>query len=115
MVKAIYLLKRKPGLSRAEFREHYEKVYVPLTLGLFPTIRKSVRNYIIPDDIPTGAAEPDFDCMTEVWFDDTEGYQAMIDAAAGDAGQAVLHCEKVFLDETETVYSLVEEVESEID
>ena len=114
MVKAIYLLKRKPGLSRAEFREHYEKVYVPLTLSLFPTIRKYVRNYIILNETPAGAAEPDFDCLTEVWFDDMEGYQVMMDALAGDAGRADAHCQKVFLNQTETVYSLVEEVESEI-
>jgi len=114
MIKAIVLFKRKAGLSLAEFREHYEGVYVPLTLGLFSTIRKSVRNYIIPNTTPPGAAEPDFDCITEVWFDDIEGYQAMIDISAGDAGQAVIHCQKVFLDETKTVYSFVEEVESEI-
>ena len=114
MIKWIALIKRRPGLSRAEFREHYEEVYVPLALSLYPTIRKHVRNYIIPDDLHAGAVEPDLDCVTEVWFDDMKGYQAMFDAAAGDAGQADIHCEKVFLDMTQTLYSLFEEVESEI-
>jgi len=114
MVKTIYLIKKKPGLTPAEFREHYEEVYVPLALSLYPTIRKSVRNYTIPNDIPTNAVDLDFDCMTEVWFDDMEGFQAMVDTANGDAGQADVHCQKVFIDLTQTAYSLVEEVESEI-
>jgi len=112
VVKIMFLLKRKPGLSRAEFREHYEEVYVPLALSLYPTIRKHVRNYIIPDDIHTDPAEPDLDCVVEVWFDDMEGYQSMIDAGAGDAGQADIHCQRVFLDVIRPTYSFVEEVES---
>ena len=114
MVKAIYLVKKKPGLTPAEFRKHYEEVYVPLALSLYRTIRKSVRNYTIPSDIPTTAVDLDFDCLTEVWFDDMEGFQTMIDTAAGHAGQADVHCQKVFMDWTQTAYSLVEEVESEI-
>ena len=114
MVKGIALLKRKPGLTPAEFREHYEEVHAPLALSLFPTIRKYVRNYITTSIIDNGVEEPDFDCIAEHWFDSMEDIQSMIDTSAGHAGVALDHSEKVFADGTKTVFFLVEEVESEI-
>ena len=69
MVKAIALIKRKPGLSREEFVKHYEEVHAPLILGLLTTIKRYARNHII---VPAGAEEPEFDCVTELWYDDME-------------------------------------------
>jgi len=114
MVKAIFLLKRNLGLTPAEFRQQYEEVHVPLEMSLLPNIRRSVRNYITTNIIPADAEEPDFDCITELWFDDMEGFQAMMDAGDGEAGQALRHSAQVFVDGTKTVHFLVEEVESEI-
>ena len=118
MVKGIVFLKRKSGLSREEFREQYEGVHVPLALSLLPTMRRYVRNYITANVISGSAAEPDFDCIAEQWFDDMEGFQTMIDTmtgtSAGHASQALGHSVMVFLDTTKTAYVLVEEVESEI-
>jgi len=117
VVKAIFLLKRKFGLTHAEFREHYEEVHAPLEIGLLPNIRKSVRNYVTTNVMPDSVEELDFDCITEIWFDDNlDGVQAVIDAATGGGGsnQALRHSGKVFLDTPKTVYLIVEEVESEI-
>ena len=114
MVKGIALLKRKPGLSVEEFRKHYEGSHALLALKLVPTIRKYARNYVTTIAFPSGAGEPEFDCITEQWFDDMEGFQAMRDIAASEAGRAISEDEKKFLDRTKTVYLLVEEVESEI-
>jgi len=115
MIKRIILLKRKPGLSPEQFRKQYEEVHVPLALNLLPTVRKFVRNYVITTNaIPTSNEEPEFDCITEQWFDDMEAYQAMMEAAAGDAGQALKHSGQVFVDGAAVVRFLVEEVESEI-
>ncbi len=115
MVKGIVLVKRKPGLTPAEFRQHYEEVHVPLTLSLFPTIRKYVRNYVATIAFPASVEEPEFDCITELWFDDMEDFQAMMDETGGGAVRAMAHSQKVFLDAAKTVYFLVEEVESQID
>jgi len=109
------MLKRKPGLTPAEFRRQYEEVHAPLALSLFPTIRKYVRNYITTNVMSADAEEPDFDCISEHWFDNVEDVQAMMGAMTADAGQALGHSGKVFLDMPKMVYLLVEEVESEID
>ena len=115
MIKRIILLKRKPGLSPEEFREQYEGVHAPLVLNLIPTIRKYVRNYITTNAVPAGAVEPEFDCITEWWFEDMESYQAMmVDASDGDAGQALGHSVQAFVDAAKLVHFLVEEVESEL-
>ena len=118
MVKIIFLLKRKPGLTPAEFRQHYEEVHAPLVLNLSPNIRRYVRNYITTNVIPTEAEESDFDCISEIWLDDNvEGIPTMIDTAAerGDhIQQAIGHSGKVFLDQTKVIRLIVEEVESEI-
>ncbi|MFC2000100.1 EthD domain-containing protein [Chloroflexota bacterium] len=116
MVKAILLLKRKPGLTSAEFRQQYEDVHAPLVLKQYPNIRKYVRNYITTNVMPADVEEPDFDCITEVWFDDMEGVQAIMDTmtGGGDASQALRHSGKVFVDAPKMAYLIVEEVESGI-
>jgi len=117
MVKIIFLLKRKPGLTPAEFRQQYEEVHAPLALSLFPNVRRYVRNYIMTNVMPADAEEPDFDCITEIWLDDNvEGTHTMIDATTGrgDPSQALGHSGKVFLDATKVVRLIVEEVESEL-
>jgi len=113
MVKGIVLLWRKPGISHEEFRKHYEESHAPLALSLFP-IRKYVRNYVKNTVFHVDTPEPDFDCITEQWFDDMEGFQAMMDAGAGEAGRVVAEDERKFLDRRKTVYFLVDEVASEI-
>jgi hypothetical protein len=41
-----------------------------------------------------------------------EGFRAMVDASAGEAGRVIRDDEKEFLDRTKTVYLIVEEVAS---
>jgi uncharacterized protein (TIGR02118 family) len=112
MVKGIALLKRKSGLSREEFRRHYEEVHAPLAKRLFPSIKKYVRNYVTIKPFPARAGEPEFDCITEQWFGSMEGFQAMVDASAGEAGRVIRDDEKELLDRTKTVYLIVEEIAS---
>jgi len=64
MIKAISLLKRKPGISLEEFSKHYEEVHVPLAMRHFP-FKRYARNYVASP----GAEELGFDCITEVWFE----------------------------------------------
>jgi uncharacterized protein (TIGR02118 family) len=68
MFKFMVMMKRKPGITREEFRRYYEEVHAPAALKRFP-IRKYVRNYVV---VPPGAPEPGFDCITEFWYDSME-------------------------------------------
>jgi uncharacterized protein (TIGR02118 family) len=112
MVKGIALFKRKPGLSLEQFRNHYEQVHAPLARSLFPSIRGYVRNYVTAAPFSPGGEEPEFDCITEQWFDSMEGFQSMANIFNGEAGRVIREDEKRFLDRNRTVYLIVEEVAS---
>jgi len=105
MIKAVSLIKRKQGLSREEFIRHYEEVHVPLALQHFP-FQRYVRNYII---IPPGSEEPDFDCITEVWFGSMEDCQAAAEFSASAAYKVISDDEEKFMDRDKIVAFLVEE------
>jgi uncharacterized protein (TIGR02118 family) len=113
MIKSIALIKKKPGLSQEEFIKHYEEVHAPLALKHFPTFKRYVRNYIIA--FP-GTPEPDFDCVTEFWFDDIEGAMA-VQETLGDykteIGKIFLADEEKFQDRGKTRNFLVDERVSE--
>ena len=109
MIKAIALIKRKPGLSQEEFSRHYEEMHAPLALKYFPTIKRYVRNYIIT---PPGVEEPEFDCITEFWFDSMAGAQAVTDALGEyktEIGQVFREDEDKFMDRSSRVSFPVEE------
>ena len=110
MVKAIALLKRKPGLSPEEFRKHYEEIHAPLAKKLFPFMRKYVRRYVIAAPFSPADTEPKFDCITEEWLDDTEAFKRMLDIYMSEAGRPIREDEKELFDMTKMEYFLVEEV-----
>jgi len=109
MVKVIALIKRKPGISREEFAKHYEEVHAPLAVKYLPSIKRYARNHIIT---PPGVEEPGFDCISEFWYDDMEGYQAVLDALGDyktEIGQIFYDDEETFMDRSKVVGFLVEE------
>jgi len=109
MIKSMMLIKRKPGLSREEFIQHYEEMHAPLALKHFPTFKRYVRNYVIP--LPD-TEELGFDCITEIWFDNIEGAMAVTEAL-GDyktkIGRIFLNDEEKFMDRGRRVSFLVDE------
>ena len=110
MIKSIALIKRKSGLSREEFIKHYEEVHVPLILKYVPTIRRHVRNHIIS---ALRQKELEFDCITEAWFDDMDGYKTAIGVWRTEIGQVIRDDEDIFLDRSKLLMYLVEERSSE--
>ncbi len=65
MIKIMLLVNRKSGISREEFRRHYEEVHAPLASSHLRHLVRYVRNYV------TDQFRSDFDCdvVTEFWFD----------------------------------------------
>ena len=67
MVKLVYCIRRKQGLSRDEFCRYWAEVHGPIGARI-PGLRRLVQSYAIP---MSGDGRPgDFDGMAELWFDD---------------------------------------------
>ena len=109
MIKSVTLIKRKPGLSREEFIQYYEEVHAPVAVKYFPTFKKYVRNYVIPSPDAKG---PDFDCITEIWFEDVRAAMAVTEALGNydtEIGRIFLQDEEKFMDRKSKISFLVEE------
>jgi hypothetical protein len=78
MFKTVEFLVRKPGLSKEEFKAHYENFHRPLAFKTFPQIVKHVRNY--PEEKaamwPEGLDQP-WDCIVEIYYRDKQGYDEL--------------------------------------
>ena len=111
MVKTIVLIKRKSELSREEFEKHYEEVHAPLALKHLPMIKRYVRNHVVG---VAGMEAPDFDCLTELWFDTLEDAAKVIEFVQSDAGQVIRDDEQKFLDSDKTISFLVDEKVSDV-
>ncbi len=112
MFKVVALLSRRPDLPKAAFIQYYEDNHVRLIRSLFPQIREYRRNFVDLTGaiIVPGALPPDFDVITELWFDDRAGYESMLAAHANPAvAGAVAADEENFLDRTRTRFFIVEE------
>ena len=80
MIKVMLLLKRRPGLSLAEFIERYESVHVPLAeKHATPQLRHYERHYLHPspeDLYGNPVEEPEYDVLTELWYESMEAFTA---------------------------------------
>lgn len=79
-MKIVEFIRRKPGMSRADFARYYEEIHAPLSLKLLPPFAKYVRNYPLST---VEGEEPEFDCITEIWFESPRAAQAVTDALGG--------------------------------
>ena len=103
MVKLVYCVRRKPGLSREEFIRYWAEVHAPIGARI-PGLRKLVHSYALaaPGDIRPA----DFDGMAELWFDDE---RAIIEARHSAEWAASTDDEANFVDGTWTAYFVSEE------
>lgn len=82
MPSVLIFLKRKPGLSQAEFRAYYEDHHVPLCMRYMAGPRRYVRHYV--ESGPEDADRP-FDVITELEFESAAMRDAVLDALRRDA------------------------------
>jgi uncharacterized protein (TIGR02118 family) len=114
-VKVIALLKSKPGLTRAEFIDYYETRHAPLIRSIAPQIRDYRRNYLEADGaiLAPGAGLPDFDVITELWFDDQSAFDAAMVAFTDPQNAArIAHDEENVFDRSRTRFFVVAEQRS---
>ena len=86
MIKIMCFLKRKAGMSRAEFKAYYESTHAPLIEKMLPFYHTFERNFFAPvQDYETGhmdnkheEQELDFDVVTELTFATQADYDKIV-------------------------------------
>jgi len=117
MFKSIALLKKKAGLTRQQFIDYYENNHAPLIVRLTPGIRAYHRNFIDWNGMFEAAdgSETNFDCVTEVWFDDRAAYEkAMAVLTSPDVAKQIADDEEHVFDRSKTRMFVVDETKSPI-
>ena len=103
MLKFMVVVYRRPDMSPAQFRRHFEEVHGPLAKKL-PGLKKYVQNFVTGD---AAREHPGWDAIVELYFEDREAMDRAWDSPQGTASDADL---PAFADLTRTKWSVVEEV-----
>jgi uncharacterized protein (TIGR02118 family) len=74
MIKLVFLLTRRKGMTHQEFVNYRRDIHVPLLLSI-PETKQYVRKFIVSVPL-TGYPEPAYDAMVETWFDSIEDLNA---------------------------------------
>lgn len=120
MAKLIFLLKRKPGITPEEFREHYERSHSRFAQKYIGHLLTGyVRNYptfsaLDPSNVPEGTEPPPYDlgydAITEMRVKDMAAVEEIGRIFNDPAIQPILkEDERKFLDDTKTVMIICDE------
>jgi uncharacterized protein (TIGR02118 family) len=102
MVKAIYLIRRKPSMSATDFHRYWREVHGAIAARI-PGLRRYVQCHAIARD-GDGA---EYDGAAEAWFDDMEAVRR---AVATPEYAAAREDEARFIDLERTTLMFTEEV-----
>lgn len=91
MIKLMFLMKRRPGLTRAEFRDYYENRHAPFMQSVVGRPAEYRRNYVVDP------AEGDCDAITEILYE-TEADLAAAQAAMAANAERIREDEERFVD-----------------
>jgi hypothetical protein len=106
MLKVIALIKRRADLARADFRQHYEEIHVPLALRHLDQMSKYVRNHVTAE---VAGGPCGFDCLTEFWYADQAALQRVLAYLQSAAAEPIRRDELAFMAKPENVFFPVEE------
>lgn len=78
--KILLFMKRKPGMSVADFRAYYEQHHAPLALRHGAAMTRYVRRFLDPQPHAESGtcAELPYDVITELWFDDEAKFRGTL-------------------------------------
>ena len=105
MIKLVYCITRRPGMTLEEFSHYWRDVHGPIGRRI-PGLRRLVQSHRLPDS--ADIASPNFDGVAELWFDDMAALEA---ARRSPEWQASSADEVNFIDRTRTALFLTEEHE----
>ena len=103
MVKLVYCISKKAGLSDQEFFAYWTEVHGPIGMRI-PHLRRLVQSHRIA--VPKDSQKPDFDGMAELWFDDLK---SLLEARQSPEWQASTQDEANFIDHRRVAYFISEE------
>jgi uncharacterized protein (TIGR02118 family) len=103
MIKLVYCISKKPGLSDEEFFAYWKNIHGPLGARI-PHLRRLVQSRRIR--VAGDEHEPDFDGMAELWFDDEPDLLAARKSAEWRVSS---EDEGNFVDSTRVAYFVSEE------
>lgn len=105
MIKLVYCITKKKGMTREEFSHYWLRVHGPIGARI-PGLKRLVQSHATP--VPGDAREPDFDGMAELWF---ESVDDLLAARMSPEWKASSEDEHNFVDETRVAYFVSEEHE----
>lgn len=116
MIKLTFLMKRKDGMSFADFQRYYEENHAPLAAAQCAGLVRYRRTYVTgtqPMARNPSASEAGFDCITECWYDVEGSWEERSrDLLPPDVFRRMAADEENFLDRSATRLLFVEECES---
>jgi uncharacterized protein (TIGR02118 family) len=108
MVKAVFMMSRKPGLTITQFQEHWFDVHGQLVARI-PGLRRYVQNHAVAEAY--GVMPMTHDGFSELWFDDVRELQR---AATTPEWQAVQDSARMLFAEPVALVVARERVQKEI-
>lgn len=112
ILKLVFLLKRKPGMSVVEFRDYYERNHRKLAEKAMPGALRYVRRYVTPQPNPitSEAIELPFDVVMELWWPSRAAWDELqASIADSEIGRAIYEDEeKLFASHLNPVFTVLE-------
>ncbi|MBZ5706216.1 MAG: EthD domain-containing protein [Acidobacteriia bacterium] len=103
MIKLVYCVTKKPGLTDEEFFHYWQNMHGPLGARI-PGLRRLVQSHRLT--VPADKYRPDYDGMAELWFDSIED---MLAARQSAEWKASSEDEANFIDPDRVAYFVSEE------
>ena len=102
MIKLVYCITKKAGLTDEEFFRYWKEVHGPIGARI-PGLRRLVQSHrrAFPGDRP-----PDFDGVAELWFDN---FEDLLAARQSPQWKASTEDEARFIDRQKVAYLVSEE------
>jgi len=103
MVKLVYCITKKAGMTDEEFFRYWKEIHGPIGARI-PGLRRLVQSHrtvVVGDKY-----QPDYDGMAELWFDDVE---ALLAARQSQEWKASVEDEGNFIDQNQVAYFVTAE------
>jgi uncharacterized protein (TIGR02118 family) len=104
MIKIIYCITRKEGLSVEQFQRYWRETHGPIAARI-PGVRRYVQSHTLPETY-AGTNAPPYDGAAELWWDDLDAMRA---AMASPELEAAREDEKNFIDHANVAFFVTEE------